>query len=103
MAKRVVKSGVVAPLGTVEVASFTQCLTDTFSVTSPGQNTPPSICGTNTGEHSKYKFLFFWPFESYNIHENIFEYHKKLSFFARKAFFLTNISNVRMRKLVNSN
>ncbi len=29
-----------------------QCLTDTFSVTSGG-TTPPVICGTNTGEHSK--------------------------------------------------
>jgi len=32
----------------------TNCLTDTFSVTgSPGGN-PPTICGTNTGYHSKY-------------------------------------------------
>lgn len=30
----------------------TQCLTDTFSVTSGGI-TPPIICGTNTGEHSE--------------------------------------------------
>ena len=31
-----------------------QCQTDIFSVTSPGNNAPPAICGTNTGEHSKY-------------------------------------------------
>ncbi len=28
------------------------CLTDTFEVTNPGGVTPPTICGTNTGEHS---------------------------------------------------
>ena len=30
--------------------------TDTFTVTGPGTgpNTPPTICGTNNGEHSKY-------------------------------------------------
>jgi hypothetical protein len=38
-------------------AQATQCLTDTFSVTNPSGLTPPSICGTNTGEHSK--FLIF--------------------------------------------
>ncbi len=31
----------------------TQCLTDTFSVTNPGGTTPPTICGANTGDHSK--------------------------------------------------
>ena len=30
-----------------------QCNTDTFSVTAPGNDAPPVICGTNTGEHSK--------------------------------------------------
>ncbi|XP_059081957.1 uncharacterized protein LOC131879615 [Tigriopus californicus] len=29
----------------------TQCLVDRFSVTNPGSSTPPTICGTNTGEH----------------------------------------------------
>jgi hypothetical protein len=29
------------------------CLTDTFSVTNPGGNAPPTICGINTGYHSK--------------------------------------------------
>ena len=32
-----------------------QCQTDIFTVTSPGNNAPPQICGTNTGEHSKRK------------------------------------------------
>ena len=33
---------------------FTNSRTDTFSVTGgTGVNTPPIICGTNTGEHSK--------------------------------------------------
>jgi len=27
------------------------CLTDTFSVSNPGGNSPPVICGTNTGQH----------------------------------------------------
>jgi len=31
----------------------TECLTDTFSVTGSGGTTPPVICGTNTGYHSK--------------------------------------------------
>ena len=36
------------------VTTYTQCSTDTFSVTgTPGGN-PPVICGTNTGYHSKY-------------------------------------------------
>ena len=34
--------------------NFTNSRTDTFSVTGgTGVNTPPIICGTNTGEHSK--------------------------------------------------
>ena len=36
------------------VASATQCLTDTFSVTNSGGFGPSSICGTNTGEHSNF-------------------------------------------------
>jgi hypothetical protein len=27
------------------------CLTDTFTVTSPGSPAPPVICGYNTGQH----------------------------------------------------
>ena len=34
-----------------------QCQTDIFSVTSPGNNAPPVICGTNSGEHSKWYFM----------------------------------------------
>ena len=35
----------------------TQCSTDLFSVSNPGGSiTPPSICGSNTGEHSKLYF-----------------------------------------------
>ena len=30
-----------------------QCQTDVFTVTAPGNNAPPGICGTNSGEHSK--------------------------------------------------
>ena len=31
-----------------------QCQTDTFSVTAPGNDAPPVICGINSGEHSKF-------------------------------------------------
>ncbi len=33
------------------VSSAGQCLTDTFSVTVPGGNAPPVICGTNNNQH----------------------------------------------------
>lgn len=44
---------VVGGTGGKEVSAATQCLTDRFSVTNPGGIAPPTICGTNTGEHSK--------------------------------------------------
>ena len=34
------------------------CMTDTFSVTAPGSNGVPHICGTNTGYHSKWDICF---------------------------------------------
>lgn len=34
------------------------CQTDRFSVTSPGNPTPPVICGSNAGEHSKLFIAF---------------------------------------------
>ena len=34
-----------------------QCQTDIFSVTAPGNNAPPVICGSNSGEHSKSWFF----------------------------------------------
>ena len=33
-----------------------QCLTDTFTVSSPGTTNPPVICGVNSGEHSEQNF-----------------------------------------------
>ena len=36
-----------------EIAAATQCLTDTFSVSGTAGTTPPTICGTNRGEHGK--------------------------------------------------
>ena len=36
-----------------DVAVKNQCLTDTFTVTNPGGPVPPTICGTNTNDHSK--------------------------------------------------
>ncbi len=50
--KRLLNSGVVAPAGAVKVSQFTQCLTDTFSVSNSDGPNPPTICGINTGEHS---------------------------------------------------
>jgi len=44
--------GIVNPDSTgKEVTNYGRCLTDTFSVTSSGGNSPPAICGTNTGKH----------------------------------------------------
>ena len=37
-----------------DVTNMGQCLTDTFTVTSPGGIAPPTICGQNDGQHSKY-------------------------------------------------
>lgn len=38
-----------------QVASLaTNCLTDTFTVTGSGGTSPPVICGTNTGYHSRF-------------------------------------------------
>ncbi len=56
--KRVKNSGIVAPLPNsvtanwVAVTAYGQCLTDTFTVTNPDGSSPPTICGTNTGQHS---------------------------------------------------
>ena len=47
-------NGVIA-LGGQPFNLATQCLTDTFSVSGPSGSVPPVICGTNTGEHSKFK------------------------------------------------
>ncbi|XP_059097431.1 uncharacterized protein LOC131891786 [Tigriopus californicus] len=43
--------GVLAPGATLVVTPATQCLTDSFSVTNPGGQSPPTICGSNSGEH----------------------------------------------------
>ena len=45
----------VAKIGGKSVYEKGQCQTDIFSVTAPGNNAPPVICGTNTGEHSKHE------------------------------------------------
>ena len=37
----------------LSVSAQNQCLTDTFTVTNPGGNVPPAICGTNTNDHSE--------------------------------------------------
>ncbi len=38
----------------VKLSAFGQCLTDRFSVSNPDGPNPPTICGINSGEHSKY-------------------------------------------------
>ncbi len=44
--------GSVGATNAVTVSDATQCLTDRFSVTNGGGGiNPPTICGTNTGEH----------------------------------------------------
>ncbi len=55
--KRLAKTGVVTNTGTVGLSEFTQCLTDTFSVSNSDGPNPPAICGVNTGEHSKQIFF----------------------------------------------
>ena len=42
----------------IPVSTATQCIQDQFMVTSPGFNPPPTICGTNTGEHSRSSHSF---------------------------------------------
>ena len=50
-ATALVLNGQISPGG--QSASFaTRCLTDSFSI-SPSADWTPTICGTNTGEHSK--------------------------------------------------
>ena len=67
------------------MAEKSQCQTDIFSVTSPGNNAPPQICGTNTGEHSKYTIFF--------------SYLKKIYFISKrciKIFFLVYMDSSEM-------
>ena len=47
---------VVNKCGGKDLFELGQCQTDMFSVTAPGNNAPPVICGTNSGEHSKYLY-----------------------------------------------
>jgi len=39
-------------------STASQCLTDTFSVSTSGGGGPPAICGVNTGEHSELSIMF---------------------------------------------
>ncbi len=50
--------GSVATAAGKKVSTATQCQTDTFSLTGPSGSVPPVICGTNTGEHSKFKLTY---------------------------------------------
>ncbi len=40
-----------------QVTSSSRCDVDFFQVNNPGGNSPPIICGQNSGEHSKYYIL----------------------------------------------
>eukprot|EP00095_Tigriopus_kingsejongensis_P007394 maker-scaffold112_size353035-snap-gene-1.14 protein:Tk07394 transcript:maker-scaffold112_size353035-snap-gene-1.14-mRNA-1 annotation:"PREDICTED: uncharacterized protein LOC103516194" len=44
-------AGVISASAGQDINQASRCLTDSFSVTSPGSTAPPTICGTNTGEH----------------------------------------------------
>ena len=44
-------------IGGIKSVEKTQCQVDIFSVTTPGNNAPPQICGTNSGEHSKIIYI----------------------------------------------
>ncbi len=47
-------NGQVVAEGAKTVSTASQCCTDSFSVSNPGGGaSPPTICGINTGEHSK--------------------------------------------------
>jgi hypothetical protein len=45
--------GGVAGLTGKDINRASRCLTDIFTVTNPGGNSPPAICGINSGQHSK--------------------------------------------------
>ena len=47
----------IDPANSKIVAGSTRCTTDRFHVTNPGGLPPPTICGQNTGEHSKFRHL----------------------------------------------
>ena len=54
-------------MGGNEMYDDGQCQDDQFSVTAPGNNAPPVICGTNSGEHSKLKKgIYIYLIESKN-------------------------------------
>ena len=59
-------NGEITPAGGSGASHGTRCLTDTFSV-SPAADYNPTICGTNTGEHSKLDILFL---SNHNIHKS---------------------------------
>jgi len=44
-------NGVIVSGAGKDVTNMGQCLTDTFTVTSPGGIAPPTICGQNDGQH----------------------------------------------------
>ncbi len=48
--------GSLSTAGGVPFALATQCQTDTFSMTGVPGGTPPVICGTNSGYHSKHNY-----------------------------------------------
>ena len=44
-------NGQPAKMDAIDCSFITRCLTDSFTVTGSGGTMPPTICGTNTGEH----------------------------------------------------
>jgi hypothetical protein len=48
-----VAGNVVQAATGIAASLATNCMTDTFTVTGSGGTSPPVICGTNSGYHSK--------------------------------------------------
>ena len=56
----------VTKCGAVPMFELGQCQTDIFSVTAPGNNAPPVICGINSKEHSKIQIIIqMWSFKNF--------------------------------------
>ena len=53
-ATQVTATAVASNTVTTTGTTIGSCLTDSFSITSPGLGGSPLICGTNTGYHSKF-------------------------------------------------
>ena len=65
-----------------------QCLMDTFMVTSPGNPSPPMICGLNTGEHSNWLRNYLLPTFHHQMY-SVMLYMRQLV--SHKSFFIVYV------------